>query len=171
VTATKKIILCSLLFALCSLPLSAQSTAAELENLLAAEEVTCAQAARFILQAADALTTRNPIEAFDYALEQNWLPEKTDPDGAADLKTISLLLMNSFELKGGIMYSITKGPRYAYRELVYKNIVQGRTDPDMTVTGERLVFYTGRVFSFKEGTFKNTGAREWIRRGMLIFYW
>jgi hypothetical protein len=53
--------------------------------------------------------------------------------------------MRSFNIKGGIMYSLIKNPHYAYLELVYKNIIQGRTEPAMNVSGERLLFFTTRA--------------------------
>jgi hypothetical protein len=162
------------LFLFVSSFVSAQSTATEMETLLSTPAVTYSQAARFVLQASEKMTTRNPAEAFNYALKQKWLPQKIGPEDPADLKSISLLIMRSFELNGGIMYGFTKGSRYAYRELTYKNIVQGRTDPDMIVTGERLIFYIGRVFSYKEAMAKrdnsDSGDRIWTR-GMLEFYY
>jgi hypothetical protein len=124
-----------------------QSTAAEMETLLSAKTITYAQASRFVLQAANALTTDNGEEAFNYAVQQNWLPQKAVSDAPARLNNISLLLMRSFNVKGGIMYSITKSPNYAYRELVYLNIIQNRSDPSMFVSGEQLLYYVNKILA------------------------
>jgi hypothetical protein len=43
------------------------------------------------------------------------------------------------------MYSLFPGPRYAYRELVYRKILEGRVDPAQTLTGERLLYFLGRA--------------------------
>ena len=127
--------------------LSAQSTAAEIETLLETDAVTYAQAARFILDAANLKTTPHPEEAFNFADQNNWVPRKAAAGDYARLDGIALLLMRSFDIKGGLFYSITKGSHYAYRELVYKGIIQGRHDPSMPVSGERLIFYVNRIYS------------------------
>jgi hypothetical protein len=124
--------------------LSAQ-TAAEMETLLNTQAVTYAQAARFVLQAADAAAIANPAAAFKFAQEKDWLPKGVSPDTAARLDGISLLFMRSFDIKGGILYSLTKNPHYAYRELVYQTAIQGRTDPHMAVSGYQLIFITNRL--------------------------
>jgi hypothetical protein len=130
--------------------LHAQSTANELETLLRTNAVTYAQAARFVLDAADVLNTSNTEEAFRYAVEQNWLPGGVSSGDFARLDGISLLIMHSFNLKGGIMYTIFKSPHYAYRELVYKNIVYGMIFPKMTVSGERLLIYINRLLDLND---------------------
>ena len=157
---------CLLVMCLLAVPafLSAQSTAAEIEMLLGTRAVTYAQAARFVLEAADARITNNPEEAFNYAVQQNWLPKNAASGDLAKLDKISLLLMRSFDIRGGLFYSITKGiplgSRYAYRELVYSSIIQGRHDPDMLVSGERLIFYVNRIYSLQDGTQEEIRRRE-----------
>jgi len=129
--------------------LSAQ-TAAEMETLLNTGAVTYAQAARFVLQAADAATITSPAEAFKFAQEKNWLPKGVSPDTAARLDGISLLFMGSFGMKGGLLYSFAKNPHYAYRELVYRQAIQGRADPHMAVSGYQLIFITNRILESNE---------------------
>jgi hypothetical protein len=146
-----KEILLFLLFTVCVGSLPAQSTAAEIETLLETKAVTCAQAARFLLEASEIMITSDPEAAFRYAQERKWLPKKASPDNEARLDEVSLLIMNSFGFKGGMLYSITKHPLYAYRELKYNNILQGRIYPEMKVSGEQLLFFTGRTLSSREG--------------------
>jgi len=130
--------------------LSAQSTASEIEVLLNTKAITYSQAARFTLEAANVQAFDNPGEAFNYAVQQGWLPGNVGPDDSARLDRISLLLMRAFNIGGGIMYSITGNSHYAYRELVYINVIQRRSDPAMFVSGERLLFYVGRLLSLQE---------------------
>jgi hypothetical protein len=145
---------CGLLAAICLLvcPVfsAAQSTAVEIETLLDTKVVTYAQAARFVLEAADVKKTANPQEAFDYAVERKWLPRNTAIDDPAKLAGISLLLMRSFDIRGGLFYTLFKNPHYAYRELVNIDVIQGRHAPGMTVSGERLLFYVNRVLASQE---------------------
>jgi outer membrane protein OmpA-like peptidoglycan-associated protein len=123
----------------------AQTAVSEIETLLGTNTVTYAQAARFVLDASDTMITSDPYEAFLYAKERNWLPKNASPDGSARLDEVSLLLMCSFNLNGGMLYSFTPNPRYAYRELTYNSIIQGRSDPAMNVSGEMLLFIVGRI--------------------------
>ena len=129
--------------------LSAQ-TAAEIETLLGTNTITYAQASRFTLEAASVFITNNPEEAFNYAAQRNWLPGGISANELARLDHISLLLMRSFEVDGGIMYSIFGNSRYAYRELVFRNVIQNRTDPMMLVSGERFLFYINRLLGMED---------------------
>jgi len=137
-----------------AVPLFAQSprshsTAMEIEILLTARTVTYAQAARFVLEAANALTTDNRDEAFNYAVQQNWLPKKLSSNDSARLNNTSLLLMRSFNIKGGIMYTLTKSPHYAYRELTYLNVIQNRSDPSVIISGEQLLYCVNRILAME----------------------
>ena len=143
---------CLFFFAVCLLlafPAFAQ-TAAEIERLLYTDSVTYEQAAWFVLRAAD-VEVFSPMRAFGQAAEQNWLPGNVGPADKAALDVISLLIMRSFDLKGGLFYSLLKNPHYAYRELVYKDIIRGRTDPGMAVSGDLLLFMVSEVLTAVEG--------------------
>jgi outer membrane protein OmpA-like peptidoglycan-associated protein len=129
-----------------------QSTAQEIETLLGTNAVTYAQAARFALEASDSLAIPDHNEAFRYAQERNWLPKNVSANDTARLDGISLLLMRSFGIGGGIFYTITKNPHYAYRELVYREVIRGRADPAMNVSGELFLFITGRILSVRDNT-------------------
>jgi outer membrane protein OmpA-like peptidoglycan-associated protein len=131
-----------------ALPAQDRGIADELESLLASEKLSCAQAARFTLEAADAAVFTDPEEAFRYALERKWLPAGSLPGSPVRLKGVALLIMRAFNLRGGVFYSLFKNPHYSYRELVYKKIILGRTDPDQTISGELFLQILGRTFSF-----------------------
>ena len=136
-----------LVFAFFAQPAHAQ-TAARLEALLKTTEVTWEQAAAFVLEAADIKTPGT--NAFSYAAAQKWLPKDASSGSAARLNGIALLLMRSFDIKGGIFFRISKNPHHAYRELTYKRIIRGDTDPDKTVSGADLLLMINRILSMKE---------------------
>jgi len=58
--------------------------------------------------------------------------------------------MKAFNYKGGLMYMLTASPHSAYREMVYLNVIQGRSDPSMNVSGEVLLFLTNRILAHIE---------------------
>ena len=135
-------------FLLLAPPAFPQSTADEIESLLETSAVTYAQAARFILQAADVTVTDDFW--FEYAADKNWLPKNISANDTARLDGIALLVMRSFDLKGGIMYSLVKNPHYAYRELVYQEIIQGKIDPAMPVDGGALLYIANNILTQME---------------------
>jgi hypothetical protein len=137
-------------------------TAAELDGILASRGLTYAQAASLILKAADAAPpSASEEEAFNTAQSRGWLPGKAAAQDPAVLGGTSFIIMKSFGLKGGLLFSIFPGSRYAYREMVYQKIIQGRADPSMAVSGERLLQIISRVLSYTdqdsllEGEFEN----------------
>jgi hypothetical protein len=140
---------------------SAQSGAGEMQALLQTAAVSYGQAARFVLEAAGAYNTGNPQDAARFAAEKKWLPAKADADGAVSLEGLSLLIMKAFGLKGGPMYTLFGGAHYSYRMLVYKDIIQGRTDPHMKVSGETMLFIVNRLlFSLEDNPWELPSKEE-----------
>jgi hypothetical protein len=128
-------------------------TAAGIEKLLETEAVSYEQAAWLVLEAADlsgSFEGSVSDGAFNFAAQQGWLPKKAASQDKASLEGISLLVLRSFVIKGWLFYSLLKNPHYAYREMVYQDIIQGRSDPQMTVSGDLLLFLVNRVLSRTE---------------------
>ena len=139
-----------LFLVLFSAPLFSQ-TAGKLEILLNEKELNWSQATAFVLEAADVkVQEASPADlAFSFAAEQKWLPKNAASGETARLNGVALLLMQSFELKGGLFYRLSKSPHHAYRELVYKNVIRGNTDPDMPVSGQELLLMVSRILSMR----------------------
>ena len=133
-----------LVFAI-SCPLFGQ-TAARLEALLETPSLTWEQAADFILEAADTGLTGQ--QALTSLIK---LPKNVTPGDSARLNGVALLVMRSFNLRGGIFYSIARSPHHAYRELVHKKIIRGSADPGMPVSGSDLLQIINRVLAMTEG--------------------
>jgi outer membrane protein OmpA-like peptidoglycan-associated protein len=115
-------------------------TAAELDALLETRSLSFAQAARFTLVMAAILDERSPAgDAFVLARERGWLPEKAEAGGPIKMGELCFLVMKAFNIKGSFLYALFPGPRYAFRELVYRKLVTGRRDPSLKVTGEELL--------------------------------
>jgi len=127
-------------------------SANDIDELLETETISYQQAAWFVLAAANPDGfSGSPDEAFRYAIDNKWLPANASSEDRARLDGVSLLVMQSHNMKGGLMYTLTKSGRYAYRELVYLNVIQGRTDPQMTVSGDLLLFILTRILLLQEG--------------------
>ncbi|GHV72074.1 hypothetical protein AGMMS49928_27400 [Spirochaetia bacterium] len=128
--------------------LSAQ-TAERMDILLGTAEVSCAMAAIVVLPAAGIIPVgSSPEAAFAFAAEQGLLPKNAGADRAIKLGELSFLIMRSFNMKSGIMYALFPSSRYAYREMTYRKLIQGRNDPSLTVSGERLLRIIGRTLEY-----------------------
>jgi len=131
-------------------------TAQRIEQLLEKETITYREATWIILEAsgkfgfANTDVVSSSDKAYRYAAENGWLPRNTTADTTATLEGVSLIIMHSFGIKGGIFYSIFKSPHYAYRELVYRGIIQGRVSPKMAVSGDMLIFGTNQTIMRQE---------------------
>ena len=113
--------------------------AAEIEALLEEKEISCDQAVYFTLAIALDTPPGGSQAAFDLAKERGWLPAKAEFSSPITMDSLSLLMMNAFEFKGGMMYRFTKSSRYAYRELKSRGFLGERSYPTQTVSGEQFL--------------------------------
>jgi hypothetical protein len=121
-----------------------------MDAILDASEVSRATAAFVALSAAGLLSEDSaPEAAFEEALARGCLPGNAEADTPIRLGELSFLIMRAFDMKSGFMYALFPGPRYAYRELVYRKLIQGRNDPALRVSGERLFRIIGRVLDYR----------------------
>jgi hypothetical protein len=58
---------------------------------------------------------------------------------------LSYLFMQAFRLEGSVLYRLFPGPRYAYRELVYRRFIPPPGDPAKRVTGHEFFQVLGSV--------------------------
>ena len=139
-------------FVLCFLVLSVAFThaqnARDMDLILDAKEISYAQAARFILPAAGISADTDEAASFKTAVEKGLLPAKVEAEQAVTTGKLSLFLLKSFGLKGGIMYSLFPNGRYAYRELYYLRCVPDSSDPYAKVTGEQFLHILGRILDY-----------------------
>ena len=141
-------VLCFLFICQTSLP---AQTAEELEAILEAPAVSYGQAALFVLGAVDGSAAGGPDAAFYQAMERGWLHKKAVSDDPATMGGISFLMMRAFGIKGSLLYRIFPGPRYAFRTMASRSLLQGTTDPAMKVSGERFLLILGNVLSAAGG--------------------
>ena len=141
-------------FSLLILPVFAYSqTAQKVEDLLNTQAVSNEQAAWLILEAADISGPAGILteaEAFRYASDKKWFPASSQANGKARLDRVSALIMQAFNMSGGILYNLTKNHHYAYRELVHRVVIVGRADPQMDVTGYELLYMVNRILNYQE---------------------
>jgi hypothetical protein len=122
-------------------------TAAELERILALPAVSYGDAAWLVLGTAG--TPEDfPGDAYRFAEDKGWLPKKAVVEETITLGSLSFLIMRAFNLKGGLMYALFPGPRYACREMQALGFLRGRVYPSNTVSGAEFLQILGEALSY-----------------------
>lgn len=117
------------------------------DGLLAEKETTYGQVSYLVLAASENLNEDSDTSrAFAQLDALGWAPWGASADKKVTLAAYASILMRAFGLRGGIMYSLFPGPRYAYREMVARQVIQGRSDPSLPVDGPAAIRMLGRVF-------------------------
>jgi hypothetical protein len=117
------------------------------DNLLSNPSVSLGQVSYLVLVASDNLgEDADEVRAFELLGNLGWAPPGMEPSDPVNLRTYAFMLMRAFGLKGGYMYRLFPGPRYAYRELASLQVIQGKSDPLDPVEGATAVRMLGRVF-------------------------
>jgi hypothetical protein len=132
-------------------PGAAAQTAAELERVLALPEVSYGDAAWVVLNAAGTAipeTTEDSAASFRFVADNGWLPKKAEAEGKVRLDGLSLLLMRSFDIPGGLMYRLFHNARYAYREMKALGFIRGRAYSSSTVSGAEFLQLLGELLAY-----------------------
>lgn len=120
------------------------------DKLINSKAISLGQAAYLVLVASDNLADdSDEIRAFDLLVQQGMVSSSDNSERSISMAEYAFILAKSFGVKGGIMFTFFPSPRYAYRELVARLVIQGKSDPMMTVSGERAIRMLGRVFDIK----------------------
>lgn len=74
----------------------------------------------------------------------------SEKDGSISLGEYAHLLMNAFDLPGGIMYRLFPGPRYAAREIAFYGFIRGSHLPGRPISGREVINILRRAMEWKE---------------------
>ncbi len=145
-----KVALLSIAFGLLAfLPLCGQSSQF-MDRLSSPSALSCEDAAYLVLSASGGSESTLALDkALSLAQEKKWLSAKASAERPISLAAFSHLAMSAFGLSGGLMYSLAPGPRYAFRELVYRGVVVGRHDPDEKLDGPSALRILNAVAALK----------------------
>ena len=125
-----------------------------IDKILETQKATFGQAAYLILTASengsDGIDFETAFEQFK-TKNQDWLPNTVTAEDAIPAQTYAFLLMKAFNIKGGMMYRIYPCPRYAYRDLRYLAIIQGKNNPEALITGASMLQIFSRIDTVQGG--------------------
>lgn len=123
-------------------------SAEKVDKILETEKATFGQAAYLIQTAlnggSDGLDFDTAFDRFK-SEHQNLIRDSVTADDVIPAKTYAFLLMKAFDVKGGMMYRIYPCPRYAYRDLRYLAVIQGKNNPTASMTGTTMLQIFSRI--------------------------
>lgn len=131
----KRILLISLLLLLFAAAVSAQSADA-VTKMIEADEATVGDTAYFLAVYLNAVPESSPASAALSALQDSGIClAGASADDVLTYKVFAGMLMRAWDVKGGLMYSLTGSDRYALRELQAQGFIPSSVDPMAAVTG------------------------------------
>jgi len=127
------------LLIVCVLPAAAQSNLL-IDRLLEQPRASFGAAAYLVLAASGALDPdATEQQALESLREKGWKLRSAQAEEPIRLGEFCFLLMKAFEEKGGLMYRLIPGPRYAVRELAYQGLVRGKVHSRRFASGQEVV--------------------------------
>jgi hypothetical protein len=143
------ILLCVVL----SVPAAAQTPASDdavIDALLAQNVITWDNAAWLVGHASGAFEDGlPPADAARKALDAGW-GRGLEPGSTVTLGVYSQLLVSALHVPAGFFYQLFPGPRYAYRELIFRRLIPGSLSPDAPVSGQDAMLFLQNVQTWKE---------------------
>ncbi|GHV45175.1 hypothetical protein AGMMS49546_30400 [Spirochaetia bacterium] len=129
---------------------------AEIDRFLEQEELSFAQAAGFVLMAAELIGEEADIEtvlaaAAGLGTLPNRIARARDSSNTSiKLDELCFLIAKSFNIKGSFLYGLFSGPRYGYRRMSSLRLLPEPNDPAMKVSGLQLMYIVEKVLHYIE---------------------
>ncbi len=132
------------------LPLFGQ-TAERLDEILAQDELTVGSAA-YIAAASGGLIGEGdgPEDALAALADLGFPSDSVSAEETVRLNQYAYMLMLAHDRRGGLMYTLFPGPRYAFRELRFERVIEGRGDPIDPLSGSRALRLAERLTTIVE---------------------
>ena len=145
---------CIAVAALCVAAASFGQAAVKVDIILQTEKATYGQAAYLIQTAlpngSDTIDFNTAFDRFKND-HKNMIRDSVTAGDVIPIKTYAFLLMKVFNIKGGLMYRIAPCPHYAYRDLRYLAVIQGKNAPDAPMTGAAMLQILSRIDAVQGG--------------------
>ncbi len=139
--------LLTVIFLLIGMNLTAQSNRL-LDEFLEEDKASFGRTVYLVLVAAETIPEEMSIPvALNFLRMQDWGMEMKGQEEAINLGEHSFLIMKAFKMRGGLMYSLFPGPRYACRELAFLGLIKGEALAYRTLSGEEVLRILERVLN------------------------
>jgi len=133
------------------MPCFAQANA-QVDELLSEQQARLDSAAYLVLVAGGQLAEdSSPAEAYAMLQDKKWIPAGLEASAPIRIDDYCALVMKALAIRGGLMYSLFPGPRYAYRELAAKGIVNQSGGPSRSLPGDEAMQILRQALDLKGG--------------------
>lgn len=123
-----------------------------IDELLRQGQARLDATAYIVLAAGGDIAETDTVEmAFSKARELGLTLPADAPESPVRVDALSFMLMKSLRLKGGVMYRLFPGRRYAYRELVFSKVVNDKGGPARVISGDEVIRSLGYALELKGG--------------------
>lgn len=150
----KKVTIISLIFTLFIAVAANAQSADKVTEMIETKETTWGQACYFAASYSGFISEDDTeVNAISALQKQGYFKSIPDESAPISLKDFSGICVKTFDIKGSILYSVFKTPRYAFRLLKAYGIISSASDPSKTSTGhEALNIFTSCMDAYgKEG--------------------
>ncbi len=138
------------LFLLLAVKVNAQSADA-VSSMIETPAVRYSQATYFMATAVDPNFSTEE-ESLEFCIAVGLCNRPSSPDKLITMSEFAGLCMRTFNLKGGILYSLTRSNHYAFREMQAKGFISKNADPSATITGSNaLIMITECITAVEAG--------------------
>jgi hypothetical protein len=121
-----------------------------IQELRSADEVGYREAAYAVLVSSGELPdSARPDAALNDRLRRLLGWEERPTDGPVSVAEFSFLVMEGFDIPGGLLYRIAPGPRYAIRELRFRRIVLERLNGPSPIRGPEALRILGKAVEWQ----------------------
>ena len=121
-----------------------------MDSVLEEKEVTYGSISYLLLVGTGVLGEDSSFQEAAEKMASEFPATEMSSNSSLTIGELSFMVMNAYRIKGGLMYRLFPGPRYAVRELRHKKILQGKTYSTMNISGERACRILGRVLEIEE---------------------
>jgi hypothetical protein len=122
-----------------------------IDELLQEDRARYGKSVYLVLSAAEIISEKaSETEAMQTLEQTGWKVEIQAADEPISLGTYSHLIMQAFDLEGGALYSLFPAPRFASRELGFKDYIKDDTGAYQTLSGRDAIKILGRVVREQE---------------------
>ena len=146
----KTFLICLLMMAVSVIHLSAQSNEV-IDALLDQDQAKFDDTLYMIFTASGMLPdSASSEDSFHEFTHQGWGLKEKGLDDPVTADELAHLIMKALDLRGGIMYTIFQNPRYAYKELVYRKVLETGIGSKRIVSGEEVLRVLAKTMTQQE---------------------
>ena len=121
-----------------------------MDSIIAEEKISYGSASFALLLGTDVIDEYFSVQEAAAVMAEKFPETQMEWDSKVNLGQFSDMIMKTYSIKGGLMYRIFPGPRYAVRELRYRKILQGKSYSTMYISGDKALRIIGRVLEKEE---------------------